>query len=81
MSYSLEFKETALKEWHKLDKSIREQFKKRLVERLQEPHIESARLSGMPGCYKTKLRSAGFRLVYQVFDDRVVVVVIASWCS
>jgi mRNA interferase RelE/StbE len=77
MNYSLEFKESALKEWHKLDKSIREQFKKRLAERLQEPRIESARLSGMPDCYKIKLRSAGFRLVYQVFDDRVVVVVIA----
>ena len=77
MNYSLEFKESALKEWHKLDKSIREQFKKRLAERLQEPRIESARLSGMPDCYKIKLRSAGFRLVYQVFDDCVLVVVIA----
>jgi mRNA interferase RelE/StbE len=77
MNYSLEFKESALKEWHKLDKSIREQFKKRLAERLQEPRIESARLSGMLDCYKIKLRSAGFRLVYQVFDDYVLVVVIA----
>jgi len=77
MNYSLEFKESALKEWHKLDKSIREQFKKRLAERLREPRIESARLSGMLDCYKIKLRSVGFRLVYQVFDDRVVVVVIA----
>jgi mRNA interferase RelE/StbE len=77
MSYSLEFKESALKEWRKLDSSIREQFKKRLAERLEDPRIESARLSGMPDCYKIKLRSAGFRLVYQVFDDRVVVVVVA----
>jgi len=77
MSYSLEFKESALKEWRKLDSSLREQFKKRLAERLEEPRVESARLSGMPDCYKIKLRSAGYRLVYQVFDDRVVVVVVA----
>jgi mRNA interferase RelE/StbE len=77
MSYRLEFKESALKEWHKLDSSIREQFKKRLAERLEIPRVESARLSGMPDCYKIKLRSAGYRLVYQVYDDRVVVVVIA----
>jgi mRNA interferase RelE/StbE len=77
MSYSLEFKESALKEWHKLDNSIREQFKKRLAELLEAPRVESARLSGMLDCYKIKLRSAGFRLVYQVFDDRVVVVVVA----
>ena len=77
MSYSLEFKESALKEWCKLDSSIKEQFKKRLAERLESPRIESARLSGMPDCYKIKLRSAEFRLGYQVFDDRVVVVVVA----
>ncbi len=77
MSYSLEFKASALKEWHKLDHSIKEQFKKRLDERLQNPRIESAKLSGMPDCYKIKLRSSGFRLVYQVFDDRVVIVVVA----
>ncbi|MDR3578716.1 MAG: type II toxin-antitoxin system RelE/ParE family toxin [Oryzomonas sp.] len=48
-----------------------------MAERLQEPRIESARLSDTPDCYKIKLRSAGFRLVYQVFDDCVLVVVIA----
>lgn len=77
MTYELEFKESALKEWRKLDSSIREQFKKRLAERLAEPHVSSARLSGMPECYKIKLRTAGYRLVYQVLDNRLVVMVIA----
>jgi mRNA interferase RelE/StbE len=31
----------------------------------------------MPDCYKIKLRSSGYRLVYQVIDERVVVIVIA----
>ena len=31
----------------------------------------------MPDCYKIKLRSAGYRLVYRVYDDRIVVQVIA----
>ena len=77
MSYSLEFKESALKEWQKLDGGIREQFKKRLAERLQRPRVESARLSGMADCYKIKLKNAGCRLVYQVDDDRIVVIVVA----
>ena len=77
MSYELEFKESALKEWHKLDSSIREQFKKRLSERLGAPRVESARLSGLPDCYKIKLRDAGYRLVYQVSDGLLLVVVIA----
>ena len=77
MTYSLEFRESAWKEWQKLDRPLREQFKNKLLERLENPRLESARLSGMPDCYKIKLRAAGYRLVYQVFDDRVAVVVVA----
>ena len=77
MSYSLEFKETALKEWQKLDGTIREQFKKKLAERLVRPCVASARLSGMPDCYKIKLKNAGYRLVYQVDDKHIVVIVVA----
>jgi mRNA interferase RelE/StbE len=77
MSYELEFKTSALKEWRKLDSPIREQFKKRLAERLEVPHVASAKLSGLPDCYKVKLRDVGYRLVYQVVDDLLLVVVIA----
>ena len=31
----------------------------------------------MPGCYKIKLRSAGYRLVYRVDDEKVIVTVVA----
>jgi len=77
MTYSLEFRDSAWKEWNKLDRPLRELFKARLLKRLETPRVESARLSGLPDCYKIKLRAAGYRLVYQVFDDRVVVVVVA----
>jgi len=77
MTYRLLFKTEARKEWGKLDSAIRTQFKKKLAERLESPRIESARLSGLRDCYKIKLRSAGFRLVYQVRDEEVVVSVIA----
>jgi mRNA interferase RelE/StbE len=77
MTYSLEFRDDAWKEWQRLDRPLREQFKAKLLERLENPRVESARLSGLPDCYKIKLRAAGYRLVYQVFDDRVVVVVVA----
>lgn len=77
MSYSLEFKESALKEWKKLDGAIRAQFKKKLAERLERPRVASARLSGMTDCYKIKLTNAGYRLVYQVDDKRIVVIAVA----
>lgn len=77
MSYNLEYKESALKEWKKLDGGIRELFKKKLAERLTDPHVVSSRLKGMPNCYKIKLKNAGYRLVYQVDDNRIVVIVVA----
>ncbi len=77
MTYNLEFLDVALKEWHKLSPTLREQFKKKLAERLENPHVPAARLSGKLNRYKIKLRSAGYRLVYQVEDKQVVVLVIA----
>ncbi len=77
MTYRLVFKAQAKREWDKLDASIREQFKKKLIERIEEPRVESSRLSGMQDCYKIKLRSAGYRLVYQVRDNELVVSIVA----
>lgn len=77
MSYELEFIEVALAEWQKLDGSIREQFKKKLQERLEMPRVPAAKLSGHPDRYKIKLRAIGYRLVYQVEEERLVVLVVA----
>jgi mRNA interferase RelE/StbE len=76
--YDLEFDVDALKEWRKLDGSIQAQFKKQLTNRLLEPHVPSARLHGdLQNTYKIKLRDAGYRLVYEVIEQRLVIVVIA----
>jgi len=77
VSYKLRFHELAWAEWQKLDGSIKAPLKKKLLERLQEPRIPSAALSGMPDCYKIKLLRQGYRLVYRVEDDYVFVTVIA----
>lgn len=77
MSYELAFKVSALKEWKKLGHTVREQFKKKLKERLQHPHVPGAALSGASNLYKIKLRQAGYRLVYSVEDMTITVTVIA----
>lgn len=77
MTYKLKFRQQALKEWRKLAPPIRDQFLQRLLERLENPRIESARLHAMKDAYKIKLRAAGYRLVYQVRDAEVVVSVVA----
>jgi len=75
--YRLAFNQSALKEWKKLKGPLKEQFIHKLEERLRNPHVPSARLHGAVNRYKIKLASAGYRLVYEVFDDKVVVLVIA----
>lgn len=76
MIYRLKFKEEALKEWRKLDSTLREQFKKKLAERVQEPRVTAAKLAGHADRYKIKLKSSGYRLVYEVRDAEVVIVVV-----
>ena len=77
MTYKLEFLPSAHKEWNKLGHTVRDQFKKKLTQRLELPRVPSDALHGMPDCYKIKLKSSGYRLVYEVIDERVVVSVVA----
>jgi mRNA interferase RelE/StbE len=77
MTYELAFLDEALKEWRKLDSATRDQFKAKLAERMQNPKIPSARLYGAKERYKIKLRNAGYRLVYQVKDGELLVLVVA----
>lgn len=77
MTYRLEFAESALKEWRKLGETVRAQFKKKLAERLENPRVPAAKLSGSTDRYKIKLRASGYRLVYEVNDMTVTVVVLA----
>ena len=77
MSFSLRFLPSALKEWKKLDNSIKSQFKKKLSQRLTSPHAPHSQLSGFDNHYKIKLRASGYRLVYEVIDNELYILVIA----
>ncbi|WP_241609297.1 type II toxin-antitoxin system RelE family toxin [Rosenbergiella australiborealis] len=77
MSYELVFDPRALKEWKKLGATIREQFKKKLAEVLEHPRVEAAKLRELTDCYKIKLRSSGYRLIYQVQEEKIIVFVVA----
>ena len=77
MNYELEFHPDALEEWGKLDRSVRDQFKKKLEERLVNPRVPASKLSGQKDRFKIKLRNTGYRLVYEVRDTKLVVVVVA----
>jgi len=71
------FKESAAREWKKLDGDLRTQFARKLTERLENPRVPRDALHGMKDCYKIKLRSKGYRLVYRVEDEVITARVIA----
>lgn len=77
MIYKLKFIPSALKEWKKLSHPIKTQFQKKLAERLQNPHVGPDKLKGYQSVYKIKLRTAGYRLAYEVVDQELVVFVLA----
>nr|WP_274610800.1 type II toxin-antitoxin system mRNA interferase toxin, RelE/StbE family [Rhodocyclus purpureus] len=68
----------ALDEWNALDGSVKSVLRKLLKKRLEQPHVPGAELHGeLRDCYKIKLLKQGYRLVYQVEDDVLVVLVLA----
>jgi mRNA interferase RelE/StbE len=76
-TYKLKFLPSALKEWKKLAPSLQKQFKKKLNERVLNPRIQASQLRGFKDAYKIKLRSVGYRLVYEVDDLKIIIYVIA----
>ena len=77
MSYNLKFTTISYKEWKKLNITAKEQFKKKLKERLENPRAFKDKLSGYKDVYKIKLKSLGYRLVYEVKDEEIIVLVLA----
>lgn len=76
--YRLKFVPDAWDEWQALDGSIKQALKPLLAKRLQNPHVPGSLLHReLAGCYKIKLLKQGYRLVYIVEDDQLVVLVLA----
>jgi mRNA interferase RelE/StbE len=76
--YRLQFIPAALEEWKSLDGSVKENLKKLLAKRLDNPHVPGGELHGdLKGHYKIKLNKQGVRLVYAVEDDVLLVLVMA----
>jgi mRNA interferase RelE/StbE len=77
MNYKVKFLPSAFKEWGKLAPPILKQFKKKLKERVITPRNPASQLRGFKDVYKIKLRSLGYRLVYEVNDAEIIIYIIA----
>ena len=74
--YRLAVQDAALVVWKKFDGTVKEPLRRQLKKRLEVPRVEGAQLHGdQTDCYKIKLRPQGFRLVYQVHDQRQLVLI------
>jgi mRNA interferase RelE/StbE len=76
-TYKVVFRPRAKKQFDKLDTANQRQLVKKLEERRRNPRVPGDALSHMPNCYKIKLRARGIRLIYQVRDNVVLLLVLA----
>ncbi|HQS56854.1 MAG: hypothetical protein B7Y56_02210 [Gallionellales bacterium 35-53-114] len=68
----------AEKEWSKLDGSIKRRFKEKLAtERLINPRIAKDALRELPDCYKIKITTPQYRLIYHVNDQERILTILA----
>ncbi len=74
--YSVKFRDDAAKEWKKWGATVQRQFAKKLKSLIENPHIPSEKLSSLLNCYKIKLKASGYRLVYEVVDNKLIIIVI-----
>lgn len=77
MAYSIKVHDDFVAELDKLDPAVKLQLRKKLDKVVENPHIPKNRLGGeLHNCYKIKLRKAGVRLVYQVNDDEIFILLL-----
>lgn len=66
----------SLKEWNKINYSIQKLFQRKLSSIVLNPIIVNNRLHGrLSHCYKIKLKRAGYRLVYEIRCQTIVLIV------
>lgn len=76
--FRIQFIKESAKDWDKLDNSIKLELKKNLQPRLQNPVVESSRLRGdLSDCFRIRASRSGYRLVYKVENEALVILVIA----
>ena len=78
MSFELAIHPSAEKEWSRLDSSIKRRFKEKLAkERLKHPRVAKDALRELPDCYKIKITTPQYRLIYHVNDAKRLLTILS----
>lgn len=76
--YELAIHPDAEKEWAKLDGGIKSRFKEKLAkERLKHPRVAKDALRELTDCYKIKITTPQFRLIYHVNDAKRLLTILS----
>ena len=76
MAYKIEIKRSAAKELARLPKSAQRQVARQLDKLAEDPrHSQTQKIAGGDDAFR--VRAGDYRIIYRIFDDRVVVFVIA----
>lgn len=76
-TYTIEFVKSARKEFERLDKNIRAKTAEALNLLAQNPYSELLKIKKMKGASNLyRIRLGDYRLVYEIRNDRLVVIVI-----
>ena len=77
ITYRVIFRPRAKKRFDRLDAAIKRQIARKLDERCRNPRVPGDALARLRDCYKIKLRAKGIRLVYQVRDTQLILLVLS----
>ena len=78
MSHELAIHPAAEKEWAKLNGSIKRRFKEKFAkERLKHPRVAKDSLRELPDCYKIKITTPQFCLIYHVNDKKRLLTILS----
>lgn len=75
--YKILFRPRAEKAFNRLSFANRQQLARKLDERRRNPRVPADSVREIKDGYRIKLRSAGLRLIYQVRDNELVILVLA----
>ena len=75
--YKVVFRRRAQKVFDRLGTAEQRQLAAKLKERTANPRVPADAVREIPDGYKIKLRAPGIRLIYQVRDRRLVILVLA----
>jgi mRNA interferase RelE/StbE len=76
-TYDVEFRPDAARAFRKLGTSDQRQIMRKLAERRSHPRVPGDAVRNIPDGYRLKLRSSGIRVVYQVRDTTLVILILS----